>query len=62
LSAKAGDIARENGTYRCKDCAQKVPVHNGAPIRPCTNCGCESFVTSLNSNPRPAAATLNGFA
>lgn len=62
MSAKAGDIARENGIYRCESCAQKVPVRNGAPIRQCSNCGCTAFVTSLISNARPLARSLNGIA
>ena len=60
MSAKAGDIARENAVYRCEGCNRRVPVHCGVPIGDCPDCGCPSFHTGLASQPRTADAVLDG--
>ena len=60
MSAKAGEIARENGTYRCEECDQRVPVHNGNPIAECPHCGSSSFFTGLMSQPHRSEIALNG--
>ena len=62
MSAKAGDIARENSIYRCEGCDQKVPVHKGVPIADCPHCGSASFQTGLAAQPRVVEAAFNGIA
>ena len=60
VSAKAGEIARENATYRCESCDLRVPVHSGVPIDDCPNCGCPSFQTGLASQPRRSPSIITG--
>ena len=60
MSAKAGDVARENAVYRCEGCNNKMPVRSGVPIDDCPNCGCPSFQTGLASQPRPVEVVLDG--
>ena len=60
MSAKAGEIARENGIYRCEECEQRMPVRNGTPIEECPHCGSASFFTGLIGQPRPAELAFDG--
>ena len=62
MSARAGEIARENAVYRCESCERRMPVRSGVPIDDCPDCGCPSFQTGLMSQPRPAEAVVNGMA
>ena len=62
VSARAGEIARENAVYRCESCERRMPVHSGVPIEDCPDCGHPSFQTGLASQPRPAEAVINGMA
>ncbi len=59
MSARAGDIARENAVYRCEGCDHRVPVHSGVPIDDCPGCGSPSFHTGLASQPRAADVVLD---
>jgi ribosomal protein L37AE/L43A len=62
VSAKAGEIARESGVYRCEKCQQNTSVQVGVPISECRHCGNASFVTgwrSLSNEPR-TEAVLDG--
>ena len=43
MSIKAGEIARETGTYSCEGCSAHVRVDRGAVIGECRNCGRSSF-------------------
>jgi Zn finger protein HypA/HybF involved in hydrogenase expression len=45
VSAKAGEIARESGEFRCSDCSRSVSVRDGYPIPDCPQCGSASFHT-----------------
>jgi ribosomal protein L37AE/L43A len=49
VSAKAGEIARESGTYRCEKCQQNITVQVGVPIGECKHCGNTSFATGWRS-------------
>lgn len=60
MSAKAGDIARENAIYRCQGCDHRMPVHSGVPIGDCPVCGSPSFQTGLAPQPRAADVVVNG--
>jgi Zn finger protein HypA/HybF involved in hydrogenase expression len=60
VSAKAGEVARENAVYRCEGCDHRMPVHSGVPIGDCPHCGCPSFQTGLASQPRPVELVLDG--
>jgi rRNA maturation endonuclease Nob1 len=60
VSAKAGDVARENAVYRCEGCYSKMSVRSGVPIDDCPNCGSPSFQTGLASQPRPVEVVLDG--
>ena len=46
MSAKAGEVARETGAFRCEHCGAKAMVTHGAVIGDCENCGGASFQTS----------------
>ncbi len=62
MSAKAGEIARESGVYRCENCQQNTSVQVGIPIPECKNCGNTSFVTGWRSlaNQPNAEGMLDG--
>jgi len=60
MSAKAGDVARENAIYRCEGCDRRMPVHSGVPIDDCPSCGSPSFQTGLAIQPRAAEVVLSG--
>lgn len=47
MAAKAGELARETGDYRCTECRTKMRVTEGLPITTCPNCGNESFDTGF---------------
>lgn len=58
MAAKAGELARETGDYRCTECRMKMRVTEGLPITTCPNCGNESFDTGFaRSFGRAKAAT-----
>ena len=63
MTAKAGEIARENATYSCQNCGGNVAVHNGKPIQDCPECGHESFITGARTlnNQTAAASPFDGF-
>jgi len=62
VSAKAGEIARESGVYRCEKCHQNTTVQVGLPIRECDHCGHTSYVTGWRSfaNEPRGEAVLDG--
>jgi len=45
MSAKAGEIARESGEFRCSGCSHPISVQDGYPIPDCPECGGASFQT-----------------
>src|SRR3954467_5241852 len=45
VTAKVGELAREDATYRCEACRHNVRVVQGQMIEPCPNCGSENFLT-----------------
>ena len=47
MAAKAGELARETGDYRCTACLQRMHVSEGVPIAICPNCGNESYETGF---------------
>ena len=63
MTAKAGEIARENATYSCQNCGGNVAVHNGKPIQDCPECGHESFITGARtlSNQPTVTSPFAGF-
>ena len=59
MSAKAGEIARESGPYKCCTCGHQVNVVDGCPIQVCLNCGASAFHTgtrTLENRPNLAKA------
>jgi ribosomal protein L37AE/L43A len=60
MSARAGEIARENAVYRCEGCDRHTLVRSGTPIDNCPHCGCLSFQTGLASQPRRFEAGIDG--
>ena len=60
MSAKAGEVARESGMYRCEGCDQRIAVYTGAIIGDCPHCGSPSFRTGLAPQPRKLEAALDG--
>jgi ribosomal protein L37AE/L43A len=55
LSAKAGEVARETGPYRCEGCGQQAMVKEGVIIRECRDCGSASFQTGWRTLANQAA-------
>jgi len=62
MSAKAGEIAREDAVYRCEECDRTMRVRMGFPIEDCPGCGCASFFTGVMKQAQPVDAALNGVA
>ena len=62
MSAKAGEIAREDAVYRCEECEQTIRVHMGSPIEDCPSCGSASFFTGMVKQPQPVDSVINGIA
>src|ERR1700694_3328089 len=62
VSAKAGEVARENGVYRCEGCHQRMAVQTGALIGQCQYCGSASFETGWRTlaNQPTAEAFFHG--
>src|SRR5579871_264205 len=49
MSARAGEIARESGAYKCCACSHQVNVIDGCPIPDCANCGEGAFHTGTRT-------------
>ena len=60
MSAKAGEVARETGRFRCEGCGQEMMVSHGEIIGECENCGSPSFQTGWRKFDNRPAAVLDG--
>jgi ribosomal protein L37AE/L43A len=61
LSAKAGEVARESGAFRCEGCGKQTTVRVGVVIHACSDCGGFNFQTgwrTLQNQPTKAASWL----
>ena len=53
MVAKAGDIARKTGEYKCQECESAVYVEKGEELPPCP-CGGETFDEQVSEQVNPA--------
>ena len=60
MSAKAGEVARETGRFRCEGCGQQVTVTHGQIIADCEYCGSPSFQTGWRTLGQQTAEVLIG--